>query len=321
MSRWVSVALTIVGTVIGAGFASGQEIYQFFTRYGAGAGLGIALAMSLMVLAAGTALERGRCGETYLEYLRGVFGRWADLWDAFVAAFLTVSLGAVGAAAGSIGHTAVGGPAPLGAVLFLGAVGWWANAGAGAVLQAQRWVVPSLLTAVAVLTWASLRLPLTLPPPAPLLPWWVMALTYASYNLLTVFPLLFTLGATMTAPWQPWLAAFTAGGLLYLAAWGEHLVLLRLDQPADLPLWAVAHALNPAWGHLWMGVLLAALLTTALGVGLALRERWGPRHWVFWGLAAVLALWPLPTLVGGLYPLLGAASAGLWLPLWCRARR
>ncbi|MBC8080240.1 MAG: hypothetical protein H7X86_07830, partial [Gorillibacterium sp.] len=30
----LQVAFTYVGTIVGAGFASGQEILQFFTRYG-----------------------------------------------------------------------------------------------------------------------------------------------------------------------------------------------------------------------------------------------------------------------------------------------
>ncbi|QQE76788.1 hypothetical protein [Alicyclobacillus sp. SO9] len=41
------VACTYVGTVVGAGFASGQEIYHFFGRFGAWGYLGIALALFL----------------------------------------------------------------------------------------------------------------------------------------------------------------------------------------------------------------------------------------------------------------------------------
>ncbi|MEK1832032.1 hypothetical protein AAAC51_33515 [Priestia megaterium] len=37
MKRWkltLQVAATYVGTVVGAGFATGKEIVQFFTQYG-----------------------------------------------------------------------------------------------------------------------------------------------------------------------------------------------------------------------------------------------------------------------------------------------
>jgi uncharacterized membrane protein YkvI len=48
-SQIVRVAFTYIGTVVGAGFASGQEILQFFTRYGAVATLTIALSTFLFI--------------------------------------------------------------------------------------------------------------------------------------------------------------------------------------------------------------------------------------------------------------------------------
>ena len=45
----VRVAFTYIGTVVGAGFASGQEILQFFTRYGWLASLTIALSTMLFI--------------------------------------------------------------------------------------------------------------------------------------------------------------------------------------------------------------------------------------------------------------------------------
>jgi uncharacterized membrane protein YkvI len=44
------LAMTIVGTTIGAGFASGREIWEFFTVYGAGSGQGILLFAGLYAL-------------------------------------------------------------------------------------------------------------------------------------------------------------------------------------------------------------------------------------------------------------------------------
>lgn len=34
MNNVLSIIFVIIGTIIGAGFASGQEIYTFFNRYG-----------------------------------------------------------------------------------------------------------------------------------------------------------------------------------------------------------------------------------------------------------------------------------------------
>jgi len=47
MKNWltsIQIAATYIGTIVGAGFASGQEIIAFFTRYGAWGAVGIAVA-------------------------------------------------------------------------------------------------------------------------------------------------------------------------------------------------------------------------------------------------------------------------------------
>lgn len=52
MNRWVKsiqIAATYIGTVVGAGFASGQEILAFFTSYGLWGTLGIMIATALFI--------------------------------------------------------------------------------------------------------------------------------------------------------------------------------------------------------------------------------------------------------------------------------
>ena len=51
MKNILKVVFVIIGTLIGAGFASGQEIYLFFYRFGANGLLGIIVFVSLTVFA------------------------------------------------------------------------------------------------------------------------------------------------------------------------------------------------------------------------------------------------------------------------------
>lgn len=48
MSSIIKVTSVIIGTIIGAGFISGQEIYSFFNKYGATGQIGIIIAISLI---------------------------------------------------------------------------------------------------------------------------------------------------------------------------------------------------------------------------------------------------------------------------------
>ncbi|KAF0193936.1 MAG: hypothetical protein FD169_2153 [Bacillota bacterium] len=50
MRQQIESALTVVGAVVGAGFASGREVYHFFSRYGANGLLGVVVAMAVLCL-------------------------------------------------------------------------------------------------------------------------------------------------------------------------------------------------------------------------------------------------------------------------------
>lgn len=52
MQQWISVLLvaaTYIGTVIGAGFATGKEIVTFFSRFGAIGTLGVMISCYLFI--------------------------------------------------------------------------------------------------------------------------------------------------------------------------------------------------------------------------------------------------------------------------------
>ena len=66
------VAATYIGTVVGAGFASGQEVLQFFSAYGMKGLFGIAVATLLFFIFGYTILIIGRAQKvtSYMEVVR-----------------------------------------------------------------------------------------------------------------------------------------------------------------------------------------------------------------------------------------------------------
>jgi len=70
------VAVTYIGTVVGAGFASGQEILQFFSRFGDRALLGIAVATALFFFCGDFMMRLGRNRQvnTFGEVAISLFG-------------------------------------------------------------------------------------------------------------------------------------------------------------------------------------------------------------------------------------------------------
>lgn len=74
----IQVACTYIGTVVGAGFASGQEIYQFFGRFGYWGLCGIAIAIFLLAFLGYRLMMLGhrlRAG-SFREVSHFLFGKW-----------------------------------------------------------------------------------------------------------------------------------------------------------------------------------------------------------------------------------------------------
>jgi len=94
-----------LGAVIGAGFASGQEIVQFFVNYGTGGTKGVFLATFLFSVAGALLLylahtQRATNYQDLLRYLLGP--RLGQAIDALLAVFLFLGIGTMLSASGAV---------------------------------------------------------------------------------------------------------------------------------------------------------------------------------------------------------------------------
>lgn len=104
-SKWsLKIAVTYIGTVIGAGFASGQEIIQFFSLHGTKSWYGIALATFLFIMW-GTfflILTGQSQAESYTQLLKQYLGRWYCFFDLSLTFFLFIGLSVMLAGCGAV---------------------------------------------------------------------------------------------------------------------------------------------------------------------------------------------------------------------------
>src|SRR5690554_3075782 len=116
------VAATYVGTVVGAGFASGQEVLQFFGLYGIGAAWGIGLAGALLGLFGYLVLRLGSQvrARSHRDVLNGLgLPLLAVVLDGLITLFLFGGLAAMAAGAGAVASEQLGLPAFLGSTLLV----------------------------------------------------------------------------------------------------------------------------------------------------------------------------------------------------------
>lgn len=273
------VGATYAGTVVGAGFASGQEIVQFFASFGPAGLAGIAVATVLFAWLGGRLLEVGyRLRATaYYQAIYHVCGRRAALIiDTLTVAFLFVTLSVMTAGMATVGRDFFGLPFPVGLAIAGGAAALTVMGGVRSVTTANMAITPLLIVCIAAISVYSLVYhgldPGSLPaPPAPAnqpAPHWLLAtILYVSYNLMIGSTVLVPLGITI-----PRYASRAGGGLvggLILGGLAASLTLvIMIHYPHSLshevPLLEVTSRQHPLASAVYTILLLAAMFTTAL---------------------------------------------------------
>lgn len=298
-----TAAGALIACLIGAGFASGQEVLQFFTAYGPVRGLlGAALATGLLGGATALLLTRPSAGAPAAGWL-----------DRAAPALLFGVYALMLAGAGALVQTGYGLPAVWGRAGMLLATLFTVLAGldrmTGLLGRAGPLIVAFVLAVGAgTLLESPAGSPAPLPDP-PARSWWMAALVYAGYNLYLMAPFLRALGDRLpgaaTARRAAWLGCGVFGGALALL----HLAFCQAPGclEAAAPTVALAQGLWPPAVRLAVPVLLAGVYTTAAPL---LFSVCGQRRRPAWTAAVALAGFgcsalPFGRLIGLLTPLIG----------------
>lgn len=281
-----AVAAAFIGTVVGAGFASGQEVWRFFTTFGKFGTLGILLSTALFVFFGLMALRLGERTQarSHAAIVEAVGGGWPGrVLDGLITFFLFGALATMVAGAGAIFEEELGAPALAGNLLLLAATLATVWSGLQGVIGAMRAVTPLLLATAVGLSLATLSgeggTPPNFPtdPSAAPLPWWpAAAVLYVSYNMVGAVSVLTPLGGAGTGRAAQLLGATLGGSGLGLALAAIHLALAASEPAATaykVPMLHVAKHLGPVMGLVYSGVLLAEVYTTAVACLYGLASR------------------------------------------------
>ncbi len=329
-----SIALTVLGAVIGAGFASGQEINHFFIRHGDAGWLAIFVSafsfLLLMLWLTRISLQRQIDGYPKLLAILGgetAAGLFRHVFAAFLFIGLTVMLSGSAALLQSVfGHAKVWYGILTALLVYL-----VMRRQTRGVARANELLMPCLL--FLFLFYLLRSLPQTgavATSPVTSGSWVWSGLLYVAMNsaiLLVVIP---SLAAKAESPRGAYQGVSVAAGLLLLLL----LLLFHLLSKfqgwavgADLPLLVVCQRLLPNLPWLYAIPLWIALATTALadamGLKVYLHEHLPGREEGLFVLslviAAALSQLRFASLVALLYPLTGYVCLGFYL--FCLIRR
>lgn len=327
------VAATYMGTVVGAGFASGRETLQFFVAYGRWGLAGLVVATLAFVAFGALIMDLGAKlnAQSHREILDYACGRrlgW--VLDPIITLFLFAALAVMLAGAGAVASEQLHLPALLGTWVTVVLTIVTILYGMRGIVWANSVVVPLLSMSVLALSLYSLYFhglgPLQHAVELPALragpTWWLSAFLYASYNLVLSLSVLGPLGAEVQDRQALRWGAIVGGvGLGVLGLCIKLAVISHLPEIAtwQVPMLFIAQY-HPLWVQLGYALILwAEIYTTAIASAFGFAQRvtvatgWG-YTWVLIGACLLAVLGSgmgFANMVGTLYPLLGWASLGV----------
>lgn len=279
------VAATYVGAVMGAGFASGQEIQQFFVRFGHWGLVGIILSSALFSLIGWGMLdlqERWKIS-TYNEFfdhlLGSKLGRWAD-W--LISILLFVGMIAMISGSGALFYECLGFSKWMGIFLtglVIGLALWYRGEGVlwiNAVLIPLKFVFCLGITIASIVFISSGHNHQEVTTiPHPIIKNWVLSsILFVSFNATLAMVVFASLGREIQKRGAR-LGAAIGGVALGLFAFSIGAALLRFPDiwTLEIPMVAIAGKLGEWPAFFYVVVLWLAMITAAVGNGFSLVSR------------------------------------------------
>lgn len=326
-----AIGATFIGSVIGAGFASGQEILQFFTAFGPAGLVGLFISLLLFAVGGARILSLGlrlkaQSHRALVHYSIGpVVGKFID---GLLTLFLLGTTAAMASGAGATFFEEYGIAHMIGSsgliVLTVGTV----LIGIRGVVKAVGLVAPFLIVSVffisiqvissgggftAALAWRGDTQFAAVPF------WFIATPLYVAYNLFLTAPVLAPLGAVGKNRQAIFWGGFLGGTALGLCAVAMHLALAG-GMPGvaalDIPILQAVKTL-PSWlPHVYAILLLAEIYSTAVATlfGFASRIAEQGGGWFYTAtigggfISLIIGQLQFSTLIGTLYPVIGVVG-------------
>ncbi|WP_226580738.1 hypothetical protein [Halobacillus litoralis] len=288
MKRILKIASAFIGIIVGAGFASGQEILQYFTSYGYLGTIGAVVATSLfaymgmMLTTLGTRMQ----AKSHKEAIYRISGRYLGK---VIDAVIILTLFGVGvvmiAGAGSIPHQQFGLSQASGIVFMTIIVTLAVMMNVNRVIQVIGSITPFLIITVLIIaayslftmegTFSELQ-PFALEQPSALSHWFMAAINYVSFNIAVGASMALLMGGNEENE-----KISAAGGLVGGLGLGLMIILSHLaifskvDAVAgyDMPLLALVDQLSPVLGLFYSIVLFGMVFNTAVSMFFSLAAR------------------------------------------------
>ncbi|MHA6259880.1 YkvI family membrane protein [Sporosarcina sp. CAU 1771] len=286
--RVIQIGSAFIGIIVGAGFASGQEILKYFTSFGYLGTLGAILSTALFAYLGMTLTRLGSRMRTtsHKEVIYTISGRYLGMIVDAIIVFTLFGVGVVMiAGAGSNLHQQFGLEPFIGSLVLVGLVLVTIMLNVERVVAIIGSITPFLvLTIVLVAIYClvtletpfSLLNPIALAVETPLPNWFISAINYVSFNIAVGASMALVMGGAeedeRIASWGGFIGGLGLGILILL----NHFALFsKVDEVSSyaLPMLKIVDDLSPILGVLMSFILFGMIYNTAVSMFFAFGAR------------------------------------------------
>lgn len=319
------IGATFMGAVIGAGFATGQEIIQFFTLFSVKGFWGIIFATAMFCfLGTKTLLITKQIrGDSYYDFINFYYGsKVTVLVDLVLALILLVGLGVMLSGSGALFQEHLNLPYSWGVAILVSCTVLVLLGGVERLQKINIVLMPLLMLFTVTLSLAIILAnpglsqgQEAIPGPRVASHWLIASMLYVGYNMLLTIVILSSLGHSLKK--KIYVAGGIGGGLglgiLALLVYFVSMAYMPEVVNYQVPMLYIASYLSPVFQRAYIFIIWIAILTTAIANAFGFAKRveartgWSPG---LVGLLATLGVIPIATvefkdLVSYVYPVLG----------------
>ena len=320
MKEIFAIMLVIIGALIGAGFASGQEIYSFFYSYGIIGLIGIIVTCSLISFIIYKTLKI-ICDnniENYDEFL-SIFiknSKITKLINIILNILLLVTFYIMIAGFGAYFNQELGINSIIGSAILavLSAVVFFTSV--KGVLKVSEIIVPLLLFFIILIGGRNL---LTIHVGADILHvkngWLISSIVYCSYNIILLIPTLISIKSQIVKQNNIRYIAILCGILMTTISILIYMLLMKCNvdvQTLEMPIVYVIRHFFPEYKIIYAFIILASIFTTAISLGIGFLQnvckngRGYPQFVIFMCITSlIISKIGFSKLVNFLYPFFG----------------
>lgn len=289
----IGISLSFVGLLVGAGFATGQEVVQYFTSFGGWAIPGIIVAAIVMTLAGTVFLQLGSYfharehNQVFRSIAHPVVSKLLD-----IAVILTLfCIGFVMlAGAGSNLEQQFGWPAWIGSLAMLILVMLAGMLDVDKVSKVIGYLTPTIIIAV---IFAAIYTAFNMPDDvsatmeasaqldSPIGHWLVSAVNYNGLALMLAVSMTLVIGGDNISPREAGWGGIV-GGIIYaiMMALAGFALLMNAETvgDSDIPMLEMFNDISPVLGYIMVVVIFLMIFNTAIGMFYALGKRLSSGH-------------------------------------------